>query len=90
MHEILEQASRFIGDDRADEYGTGPATFPGIAALWSAAFDWDVDPHDVALAMILVKIVRLANSPEHHDSWADIAGYAALGYDSARYQRGAS
>lgn len=27
----------------------------------------------------LLKIARLANNPEHMDSWVDLAGYAACG-----------
>jgi hypothetical protein len=33
--------------------------------------------------MALVKIARLANSPDHMDSWIDIAGYAACGGEIA-------
>ena len=32
---------------------------------------------DVAVMMILIKAARLAESPDHHDSAVDIAGYAA-------------
>jgi hypothetical protein len=34
---------------------------------------------DVALFMTLVKVARLAETPEHRDSWVDIAGYAGCG-----------
>ncbi len=34
---------------------------------------------DVAIMSIMTKIARLANTPDHADSWADIAGYAACG-----------
>jgi len=30
--------------------------------------------------MILTKIARLVESPDHYDSWKDIAGYAAVGW----------
>ena len=33
----------------------------------------------MAIVMIQVKIARLQESPDHVDSWTDIAGYAALG-----------
>ena len=35
--------------------------------------------HDVAAMMILLKVARLATSPDKWDNWVDIAGYAALG-----------
>lgn len=34
---------------------------------------------DVTVFNILQKLARLANTPNHFDSWADIAGYAACG-----------
>jgi hypothetical protein len=30
---------------------------------------------------ILVKVARLIESPAHKDSWLDIAGYAASGWE---------
>lgn len=83
IHPILATANDMIGGDRAATYGEGPQTFPGIAAMWSTLFDTEVAVSDVALAMILVKIERLKYDPEHFDSWADIAGYAALGASAA-------
>jgi hypothetical protein len=38
-----------------------------------------VDVDEVILCMIAVKMSRLIKTPEHEDSWVDIAGYAALG-----------
>lgn len=40
-----------------------------------------VEPQDVAVMMILLKVSRLTWSPDKEDHWADIAGYAACGYD---------
>jgi hypothetical protein len=34
------------------------------------------EPLGQALAMIGVKMARLAHNPDHLDSWIDIAGYA--------------
>ena len=36
--------------------------------------EWDI----VAISKIVMKLSRLAVSPEHVDSWHDIAGYATL------------
>lgn len=38
-----------------------------------------VSSGDVAALLALMKIARLAHSPDHADSWTDLAGYAALG-----------
>ena len=47
-----------------------------------------VSSHDVAAMNILLKLARLANTPNHADSWADIAGYAACGaaVNGAKYE----
>lgn len=38
-----------------------------------------LDGIDVAILMALMKIARLIESPNHMDSWVDLAGYAACG-----------
>jgi hypothetical protein len=38
---------------------------------------------DVALFMVALKASRLAWMPEHEDSWTDLAGYAACGFETA-------
>ena len=34
---------------------------------------------DIATMMALMKLARLAETPDHADSWRDLAGYAACG-----------
>jgi hypothetical protein len=50
----------------------------GVAVGRHNAYD-KITPGDVAIMAIMTKIARLANTPAHADSWADIAGYAACG-----------
>ena len=38
----------------------------------------EVNAKDVAALMMLVKVARFANDPEHRDNLVDICGYAAL------------
>lgn len=40
------------------------------------ASQFAIGPADVAAMMILTKVARLANTPNHRDSLIDIAGYA--------------
>jgi len=47
------------------------AAAKGVPWVWGAA--------DQVIAMLLVKIARLTDTPTHADSWRDIAGYAACG-----------
>ena len=76
---ILATAGELINGDRAEDYGDAYDNHLRIAQMWSAILDADVTPHHVAMMMIALKISRLANQPEHTDSWIDVCGYAALG-----------
>lgn len=76
---VLDEAARTVVFHRANEYGDVKVNFEKIAALWSAAFGWQVAAYQVALAMDLVKTARLTANPRHRDSWVDKAGYAGLG-----------
>jgi hypothetical protein len=85
--DVLAHADQLVSDTRAEQYGDAAEGFARIADLWTAAFPHLLNafrPEDVALAMILVKVARLEpDNVQHFDSWADIAGYAALGAEVA-------
>lgn len=72
---LLEEAAATVGGARAEDYGS---TLEPIAAMWSVIFGHQVSYQQVAQCMVAVKLVRLNASPDHRDSWVDIAGYAAL------------
>lgn len=81
---ILDDAKKIIYGDREATYGDPGKNLTMISDLWEmyVCHKYNVDvmlsPLDVANMMILLKVARLANSPEHLDSLTDIAGYAAL------------
>jgi len=77
--ELLQKASDIIRGDRAADYGDAWQNHSRIARIWSEILDLEVKPEQVYMCMIAVKLARLTNTPEHLDSWVDIAGYAALG-----------
>ena len=81
--EIVSEANEVIGGDRAQTYGSAAANFQMIAGLWRARFGWDVSAVDVAQAMTLLKIARLAQKETHRDNWVDGIGYLALGGEIA-------
>lgn len=86
--DVLDTANEAVNKDRNNDYGDPEDNFKDIAALWNAyAYMFDTDEGwnrtDVAVMMILVKIARCKTSPTVMDHWADIAGYAACGYESA-------
>lgn len=85
---VLVEADTIVNGARADEYGGPEDSFQKIASLWTAYLSSmneqvNISAADVACMMILLKIARLANSPDHRDSWVDIAGYAACGAEVA-------
>lgn len=91
---LLADAAATISGPREAEYGHKLQNFTQIAMLWQGLFapkllpDSCITPEDVALAMILVKIARLAKSPDHKDSILDVAGYAGC-FDHLQLQRDA-
>lgn len=72
---VCQEADRLVGSDRNDAYGHPRYDFARIGALWHEAFGWEVQPADVALAMVLVKISRELHRHKR-DNLVDIAGYA--------------
>ena len=76
----LELAEAAVKDRRAS-YGSPDANYHRLSSLWSAVLETDVSVLETVLCLIQMKISRLMNDPTHADSWVDIAGYAAIGYE---------
>ena len=69
--------------DREQHYGTPAENFETAAQMINAVLGKKtlrepLSSADVVMIMIAVKMARLTNSPDHFDTAADIAGYAAL------------
>jgi hypothetical protein len=85
--DLLDEAKKIVTGARRQSYGTPEDNFGCIACLWDdylrrrgavhGGKDFDLQPSDVAVMMVLMKCARLAETPDHHDSAVDIAGYAA-------------
>ena len=77
--------------DRGATYGDPYANHQRIADLMSVVLSekltTSLTASDAVLMMVCVKLGRLMQSPGHEDSLRDIAGYAAIGLDVARYTR---
>ena len=84
--DLLKQTLDAVSD-RGQAYGDTNRNFKQIADFWSLHLrnrhDMKVEltPEDVASMMILMKLARLAHSPDHLDSLIDISGYAACWAD---------
>lgn len=79
---MLAEASNIISGERDRQYGGPEDNFERIAKIWSVIFGVEVTKEDVAMAMVAVKVARYASkSGFQPDTWVDIAGYAACGYE---------
>lgn len=87
--ELLDKAKQCVNGDRDHDYGGPERSFDCIAKMWAAylAYSKQVEisiaPADVAAMMAMLKLARIAKSPEKDDSWIDLAGYAACGAECA-------
>lgn len=84
---LCKQVAKIVNGGRNRVYGRPEDNFERIAILWGA---WecvlDTVPHgsvsasvDVAIRNVLQKLARIAATPDHTDSWRDVAGYADCG-----------
>jgi hypothetical protein len=64
--------------DREDQYGAPAKLFDEIARIWSVILSFEIEPEQVALCMVGVKLARLSHNWSHADSIRDVAGYAAI------------
>ena len=81
--ECLRRACEIVNGQREQQYGTPEDNFKVIAEMWSAYLEADVSPVDVSMMMSLLKIARIKSGRQTGDSFVDIAGYAACGYEIA-------
>lgn len=80
--EVLEEAMHAV-EQRGENYGDVRENHQRIAALWSVVLGQRVTPEQVVLCMTCLKVARLMETPDHWDSWVDIAGYGACGAEIA-------
>lgn len=84
---VLAEAGRLVNGERNFDYGDPIADFARTAEFWTTYLSSTrglaspLDAHDVAALMALLKISRIAWSPDKEDHWVDLAGYAACGAD---------
>ena len=80
--DLLRQAEQLINGDRNNQYGEPTQDFTRTALMWTAYLDRPIAAHDVAALMCLLKISRISWQPDKQDSWTDLAGYAACGWET--------
>lgn len=87
---LLQDAEDVITGDRNNSYGDPHQDFARTASILTAMgfvfLDpeevFDIQAHHVAMILAAVKLSRLAWDPGKRDSWLDLAGYAACGYEA--------
>jgi len=76
-NDILDEAKDLIAD-RGKDYGLAAINHLRISKYWSTYLERNIEPHEVAVCMALVKIARLQESNLHADSYKDGCAYLAL------------
>lgn len=78
----LDTAKKMVCGEREQDYGTPEDNFATIAKLWNTYLKVSaITPKDVSMMMALLKIARIATGDGTSDSFVDLAGYAACGYE---------
>lgn len=75
----FDEGVRVVTQRRGAIYGHPKHDFDRAARLKAVVAECKHPEARHALEMICVKIARLINSPDHVDSWLDIAGYSRTG-----------
>lgn len=75
---ILSKAAQLTLGDRQQAYGSPKDNHQRIADLWSTYLKTPITAQDAAICMALVKVARLMQTPDHLDSFIDLAAYAAI------------
>lgn len=80
--EALREAAKIISGERNKQYGNPEDNFERTAKIWSVILGIEITNEDVAMMMVGLKVARYASkSGFQPDTWVDIAGYAACGYE---------
>jgi hypothetical protein len=75
----FDAALKTVTLDRREVYGNPQDTYRRISAMRAIVDECpDLQVREV-LGMIVTKVVRLIQTPDHLDSWIDVAGYSRCG-----------
>lgn len=87
---LLRKAEEIIQGSRDQAYGSPEDNFNSIARYWNTYIFGSerertslLSAGDVAVMMMLLKVARMETGGlKNADSWLDIAGYAACGFET--------
>ena len=76
MYDPSEEVSvKEMVDSRKAVYGDPIDTFTRMAQMWSAIIGHEIQPWEVPLMMVAVKIIRTTQAPDYSDNSDDVEGY---------------
>lgn len=75
---ILDRAEETVSGERAKDYGHPRENIERIRQRWSQVVGKELTSEQVCLMLVDLKVARLCNTPQHEDSWLDIAGYVRV------------
>jgi hypothetical protein len=75
----FSNAIQTVNAERGAAYGDAKTDFDRAMRLKAVVAECKNPLARHALEMICVKMARLINTPDHLDSWIDVAGYARTG-----------
>jgi hypothetical protein len=81
--EVLALANEAVMKSRNQDYGDPKDNLGHTADLWSVYKGVNFSAADVAMMMVLLKLSRMAKSPQKADHYVDVAGWAACGAECA-------
>ena len=65
-------------NERGSIYGSSRTNHERISELWTGYLGDYISPMQVSMCMLLVKVSRLTETPNHEDSIKDLIGYATI------------
>jgi hypothetical protein len=74
---LLEEIQETL-NARGQIYGSSRSNHERISELWTGYLGDYISPMQVSMCMLLVKVSRLTETPNHQDSIKDLIGYAAI------------
>ena len=75
--DILRLSLSTIGE-RGKDYGNHLSSFGRAATIAGTLLGRDVDPFEVGVIMMAVKMSRISKTKKHKDSWVDLIAYTAF------------
>ena len=76
--EVLNNTLQVLEERKSRNAGQGENSFTLISELWSAYLNHHIDPDEVAMMMVLLKVARSKLQAYNPDNYVDAAGYSAI------------